>query len=107
MKRLLFICSRNRLRSPTAEEIFADYPGIETDSAGIRSDAEIVLSEEQIEWADVIVAMEKVHREKAQLMYPTALRGKKISVLAIPDNYQYMEPKLIDLLKKRCAQLVR
>ncbi|MDP4583328.1 MAG: hypothetical protein NWR21_11495 [Verrucomicrobiales bacterium] len=33
MKRILFLCSQNKLRSPTAEAIFADYPWIEVDSA--------------------------------------------------------------------------
>lgn len=48
MTRALFVCSRNRLRSPTAEEWFAGWPGIETDSAGVAPDAESVVSREQI-----------------------------------------------------------
>lgn len=40
MHRVLFICSRNRLRSPSAERLFADWPGVETDSAGLAADAE-------------------------------------------------------------------
>ncbi len=28
MTNLLFICSQNRLRSPTAEQVFADVPGM-------------------------------------------------------------------------------
>ena len=36
MKRALFICSRNRLRSPTAEQVFASWQDVETDSAGER-----------------------------------------------------------------------
>jgi len=35
MTNLLFLCSRNRLRSPTAEPVFADRPGVETASAGL------------------------------------------------------------------------
>lgn len=50
MTRALFICSRNRLRSPTAERLFADWPGVESDSAGLASDAEVPLSAEQVEW---------------------------------------------------------
>lgn len=47
MLRVLFICSRNRLRSPTAESVFA-APGLETDSAGLAQDADVVLSAEQV-----------------------------------------------------------
>ncbi len=57
-KRILFLCSQNKLRSPTAEAVFADHPKVEVDSAGLNNDAEVPLSEEQVEWADLILVME-------------------------------------------------
>ena len=60
--RLLFICSRNRFRSPTAEAVFAAAPGIETASAGIAPDAECPVTEDLIQWADLILAMETSHK---------------------------------------------
>ncbi|WP_200935043.1 hypothetical protein [Brevundimonas sp. Leaf363] len=39
MTNLLFLCSRNRLRSPTAEQVVAAWPGVETASAGLAPDA--------------------------------------------------------------------
>ncbi len=68
MKHLLFICSQNKLRSPTAEAVFAEIPVIDVDSAGLNNDAVVPLSPEQVEWADVIFVMEKVHREKLNRM---------------------------------------
>jgi len=62
--RLLFICSQNRLRSPTAEQVFAGHPGIETASAGTNRGADNPLSAELVEWADVIFVMEKQHQRK-------------------------------------------
>jgi len=62
MKRVLFVCGRNRSRSPTAESIFADYPGVETASAGTSPDADTPMSSDLIEWADIIFVMEPVHR---------------------------------------------
>jgi predicted protein tyrosine phosphatase len=59
MKKALFICSQNRLRSPTAETVFAAWPNVETDSAGLAPDATVCLSSEQIAWADIIFVMEK------------------------------------------------
>lgn len=103
MKRLLFICSRNRLRSPTAEEIFRDHPGVESDSAGLADDAEVPLSEEQIEWADVIIVMEAIHRSRLNRMFRHCLAGKRIAVIGIPDNYAYMDAELIRLLRLKCA----
>jgi len=103
MKRILFLCSQNKLRSPTAEAIFADHPGIEVDSAGLNNDAEVCLSEEQVQWADLILVMEKVHRNRLNRKFRSALAGKRIAVLNIPDDYDYMAPDLISLLKARCA----
>lgn len=102
MKRLLFICSQNKLRSPTAEAIFADYAGVETDSAGVNNDAEVPLSDEQIEWADLIIVMEKVHKERLNRKFKHALSGKRIAVLNIPDDFEFMDEELIRILKQRC-----
>lgn len=37
---VLFVCGRNKWRSPTAEQVFADWPGIVCASAGLNHDAE-------------------------------------------------------------------
>lgn len=102
MRRLLFICSQNKLRSPTAETIFAEYSGVEVDSAGLNHDAVVPLSTEQIEWADVVIVMEKEQRVRLNRKFKKDLGGKRIAVLNIPDNYEYMDEELIKLLKSRC-----
>ena len=101
MKNVLFICSQNKLRSPTAEQVFADWPGIETSSAGTNNDAENPLSAEEIEWADIVFVMEKAHRSKVQARYRRALNGKRLICLDIPDDYAFMDPALIELLKAK------
>ncbi|UZK66928.1 low molecular weight protein tyrosine phosphatase family protein [Sphingomonas sp. M1-B02] len=101
MKNILFICSQNRLRSPTAEQIFASHPSIEVSSAGTNHDAENPLSRELIEWADLIFAMERQHRSKVQKRFRASLNGKRIVVLDIPDDYEFMDPALIALLEAR------
>jgi predicted protein tyrosine phosphatase len=105
-RRILFVCSRNKLRSPTAETVFADHPEVEVDSAGLNHDAVVPLSPEQIEWADLILVMEKRHRSKLTRSFRKYSAGKRIVVLNIPDDYDYMEPALVDLLKRRCAQFI-
>ena len=101
---LLFVCSRNWLRSPTAEAIFAKLPGIETASAGTSPDAETPLSLDLIEWADLIFAMEPVHRKRLNEKFKSALRTKKIIVLGIPDRYTYMDPALIEILQSKVTR---
>src|SRR5688572_24547463 len=106
MKRILFVCSRNRLRSPTAETVFATHPEVEVDSAGLNEDAVVPLSPEQIVWADLIVVMEKVHRIKLSKKFRMYLGGKRVVVLGIPDVYDYMDPELVELLKRKCAGFI-
>ena len=102
-KHLLFLCSRNKLRSPTAETIFAGHPRVDVDSAGLAQDAVVPLSEEQLEWADLILVMEPVHRQRLNRRFKKALAGKRVVVLGIPDQYDYMDPELVKLLQTRCA----
>ena len=103
MKRILFLCSQNKLRSPTAADLFADYPNVETDSAGLNNGAEVSLRAEQIAWADLILVMESAHKTRLNLRFKRELAGKRVAVLGIPDDYKYMDEELIELLKTRCA----
>lgn len=104
MKRLLFICSRNKLRSPTAEAVFSCYEGIEAISAGTNNDAETPVSADLVDWADVVFVMEKTHRSRIARKFQPWLRDKRVVVLGIPDNFAYMDPELIRLLEARVAR---
>lgn len=107
MKRLLFICSQNRLRSPTAEQVFSQWPGVEAMSAGLNNDAVTPLSTDLIEWADVILVMEQNHKNKLNKKFRAYLAGKSIVVLGIPDEYAYMQLELVQLLKAKVPRYVR
>ncbi|MDZ4194359.1 MAG: low molecular weight protein tyrosine phosphatase family protein [Pseudomonas sp.] len=107
MIRALFICSRNRLRSPTAERVFAQWPGVETDSAGLAPDAEVRVSAEQLDWATLIFVMEKNQRSKLTRQYRQVLAGKRVVCLDIPDDYSYMQPELVSLLQRKVPVLLR
>ena len=101
MKRLLFICSANKLLSPTAEHIFSTWRDVETDSAGLNASAELQLSTEQVEWADIIFVMEKAHRNKLSKKFRKNLKGKRVVCLDIPDDYDFMDSDLVRLLEAR------
>lgn len=96
---VLFICSRNRLRSPTAENIFSSHPGWEVASAGLSPDAEVPLDSELVEWAELIFVMEKVHRTRLTRQFSRYLKDKRVVCLDIPDEFDYMQPELIELLE--------
>ena len=100
-RNVLFICGKNRLRSPTAEQVFADWPGIETSSAGINHDAENPVTPELLQWADLVFVMERAHRSKLSAKFKSHLDNKRIVCLDIPDNYEFMDPALVRLLKTK------
>lgn len=104
MKRILFVCSQNRLRSPTAEQIFSKRTDIEVDSAGTNADAGQPISVELVQWADLIVVMEKVHRNKVQRRFKASMGKKRLVCLDIPDDYHFMDPALVRLLEIRMAR---
>ncbi|WP_298923244.1 low molecular weight protein tyrosine phosphatase family protein [uncultured Ramlibacter sp.] len=107
MHRVLFICSRNRLRSPTAEQIFSGRNGIETDSGGLAPDADSPVTPDQVQWADVIFVMEKSHKARLGKRFRAQLNGKRMVCLDIPDNYTFMQPELVALLEKKVAPHLR
>ena len=104
---LLFVCSENRLRSPTAERVFSEYPGVKAIGAGTNADAATPVSGDLIEWADVVLVMEKSHRNRVAKKFRDQLKGKRLVVLDIPDQFEYMQPELVDLLKVRVGRHVR
>jgi len=105
--RALFVCSRNRLRSPTAEQVFSSWPDVETDSAGLAPDAVTPLEPDQIEWSDILFVMERRHKVKLIKMFGRYLKGKRIVCLDIPDNYAFMDTELIDLLQRKAGRFMR
>lgn len=107
MHRALFICTQNRLRSPTAEQVFSTWPNVESDSAGLGNDAIIPLSVEQIEWATIIFVMEKAHRSRLSKRFNKHLKGKRVICLDIPDEYEFMQPELVRLLEAKIASFLQ
>ena len=106
VKHVLFVCSQNRLRSPTAEQVFASHPGIECASAGTNHDACNPLTPELIEWADIIFVMEQGHRSNLTSRFSQYLANKRIVCLEIPDVYEYMDPELVRLLKDKVPRFL-
>ncbi len=106
MHHALFVCSQNRLRSPTAEEVFSRVAGVECASAGTDDRANVPLDPELIEWADTIYVMEASHRNRITKKFKKHLAGKRIVILNIPDEYEFMQPALVTLLERKVGPLL-
>lgn len=102
--KVLFVCSRNKLRSPTAEKIFSAQPDWSVRSAGTADGARIKVTAGHLGWADVIVVMEKKHKERLREKFPKEFAGKKCVCLFVPDDYEFMEPALIELLREKMRE---
>lgn len=104
--KLLFVCSRNRLRSLSAEKLFEGAPGYEARSAGTQPNARIVLTAGHLGWADLVFVMEKSHLNRIRLKFPELARECRIITLFIPDDYEFMQPELLDELRAKLAPYV-
>ena len=97
MKNILFVCSENKLRSVTAEIVFSDHPQVSAIGAGTNSDAETTVTGDLIEWADVILVMEKPHRNKVAKKVRDLLKGKKLDV----SNNYFLKFMYVRFLSKK------
>lgn len=91
----------NRWRSPTAEHVFAEHPGVACTSAGLNHGADNPLTPELIEWADLIFVMEREHKTKLAKAFKPYLGGKRVVCLNIADNYKFMDPALVKVLNAK------
>ena len=103
MTNVLFLCSQNKLRSPTAEQLFASYPGITCLSAGLNHDAVQPLTPELLQWAELVFVMEKAQRTRLSQRFRAHLHGQRVVCLNIPDRYRFMQPELVALLEQKVA----
>ena len=96
---ILFICSRNQWRSPTAEKIYSKDLRVNVRSAGTSPRAKHTVNVKDIEWAEQIFVMDYKHKDRLKAEFNQPLQYKKIIVLDIPDDYGYMDEELVELLK--------
>ena len=99
--KLLFVCSRNRRRSLTAEKLFEGSPLHQARSAGTQPEARIVVTAGHIGWADIIFVMEKSHLSRMRLKFPDAMQDKHAITLHIADDYEFMQPELLEELRAK------
>ena len=97
--KVLFVCSRNRLRSLTAEHLFDGAGGHQVRSVGTEADARIRVTAGHLGWADVVFVMEKRHLDRLRQKYRQELDGKRVVCLHIPDDFDYMDDALADRLR--------
>lgn len=104
---LLFVCSKNQWRSPTGEKIYRDHPLVNSRSAGTASSARHQVTLADIKWADLILPMERKHAQRLRADFPEAVQFKDLVVLDIPDDFKFMDPELIKLIRTEVDPLLK
>ena len=97
---ILFVCGKNKWRSPTAERIYKNDERIEVRSAGMSRKSKHPLSNGDIEWADLILVMESRYKSHILGLFRN-FSLPRIENLDIPDEFEYMDKELIELIEKR------
>ena len=97
--KVLFICSRNRFRSLTAETVFDGAGGHQVRSAGTEEGARVRVTAGHLGWADLVFVMERRHLDRLRKKFGQELVGKRVVCLHIPDEYDYMDEDLVRRLR--------
>ena len=95
---ILFVCTKNKWRSPTAEKIYSNHPRLDVRSAGISRSARRLINATDVDWAEIIFVMENKHRRYIHEHFQNQISKKKVIVLDIPDDYHYMDKVLVSWL---------
>jgi predicted protein tyrosine phosphatase len=66
---------------------------------GLNPDASTTVTPELPQWADVVFAMERSHRNKLSKKFRAHLISKRIICFDIPDEFEFMDPVLVTLLQ--------
>ena len=96
---VLFVCGRNNRRSPTAEQIFLNDRRMNVRSGGIADTSRHRVNEEDMKWADLVLAMERKHVKRLQVAFSHLDKLPPIENLDISDEYTFMNRNLIELLQ--------
>jgi predicted protein tyrosine phosphatase len=104
--KILFVCSHNKWRSLTAERIYDGFAGYSVRSAGTEDGARIKVTAGHIGWADSIFCMETKHMDRIRQNFSASLEGKQLICLHVPDDYDYLEAELIELLKSKLSAYI-
>ncbi len=104
--KILFICSRNQWRSPTAEAVYRPDPRVKVSSAGLSASARRRVTEKLLRWADLVLVMEHEHRQRLRETFGEVMQEVRVEVLDIPDDFQFMDPALVELIRERVEPLI-
>ena len=106
VRKVLFVCHLNRVRSATAERLFCKRSDLDVRSAGVASDAMVRVNARMLDWADMVITMDEGQRQALQQMFPEHPALPHVVCLQIPDEFTFLQPELVTLLQERVTPLI-
>ncbi|HEV7279574.1 MAG TPA: protein tyrosine phosphatase [Pirellulaceae bacterium] len=103
--RWLFLCGKNLRRSPTAAAIYANDPRVDVRSAGVSPQSRRIVTERDLDWATLLVVMERKHAARLRDRFPRRPLPTVVS-LDIEDAYELMDEELIERIRQGCELLL-
>ncbi len=106
---ILFLCTANKQRSKTAEELFSvANKGNQYKSAGlslkyVTKAGTTLCTPELLDWSNKIFVFEEAHIARIK-KYTGSMHLSKITNLNIPDKYKYFQRELVLLILERYEQ---
>jgi protein-tyrosine phosphatase len=101
-ERILFVCTANVDRSPTAEDLYRFDPRYEVRSAGLAAYATRALDLDLVNWADrVFVMSERCDRHRSLFAVRFPGFDRPLIDLDVEDRWSRGDPELVKLLRKR------
>lgn len=103
---ILVVCGRNKKRSMTVEHIFKNDNRFKIRSAGLSPKSDRKISENDLNWADLVFVMETGQRAKIWGLY-RHLELPKIEILNIADDFEFMNEELVEMLTDRINNILK
>ncbi|MDX6766208.1 MAG: hypothetical protein SFU85_05415 [Candidatus Methylacidiphilales bacterium] len=96
--KLLFICGRNKRRSPTAERLYKNDRRFQVRAAGLGETSPRRVNAGDVAWADLILPMERKNAVRLKVMFPQFEPFPPMEILDICDDFKFMDRKLLEIL---------
>lgn len=101
-QRVLCVCSAGLLRSPTTASVLHKEFGFNTRACGHSQEyALIPISEALIEWAEQVVFVSQENFDECSNEAKELLSEKTVVILDIPDEFEYNNPQLREIIKEQ------
>lgn len=104
--KILFVCGKNKWRSPTAVNIYRSDNRLLVRSAGVSAKSQHQISSQDIFWADLILVMQNDYKRHIIDKFDH-LNLPPIEDLNIPDEFKYMDTPLIKEIEVSVGYLLK